>query len=231
MSVAWNGVTILMLGDPVPAKPGDNVYFFSQRKVYGIGEIVETARDVIVAENHSGVTSGKAYVQEPNDFGPLVDNGYHEDKIQRWVIAFQPAPYFFATGIDMDDLLASNEEAIKILRVFWRRSFIKFGYEENRAFKAAILREHRDCLLQRPEDGRIFECETSRSRSSSRPRISRYNSRLSDDKALYIEKTVTIITIVTTLQQADRTGAVSPFANWRKRRLPTCAMCVCLPGF
>ena len=162
MSVKWTQATVPTLGDLVTAEPGDNVYFFSSRKVYGIGELVEIARDVVVAENHSGVTNGKTYSQAPDDFGPLVDSGRVKDKVQRWVIAFRPSPYFFTTGIDMDDLLASNEEAIKILRVFWKRSFIKFGDAENRAFKAAILRRNRDCLQRRPANGRIFGCETSK---------------------------------------------------------------------
>ena len=168
MSVKWTQATVPTLSDLVTAEPGDNVYFFSSRKVYGIGEIVEIQNDVVVAENHSGATNGKAYVQAPKDFGPLVDDGHEEGKIQRWVIACQPAPFFFANGVNMDDLLASNEEAIKILRVFWKRSFIKFGDEENRAFKAAILRRNRDCLLQHPADGRIFECDTSKSLISIR---------------------------------------------------------------
>ena len=39
----------------------------------------------------------------------------------------------------MDEVLSSAPEKFKILRVFWKLSFIKFSDTENQAFKDIIL--------------------------------------------------------------------------------------------
>ena len=39
MNPKWSSATEATLGDYVTMRPGDNVYFFSKRKIYGIGKI------------------------------------------------------------------------------------------------------------------------------------------------------------------------------------------------
>lgn len=142
MNPAWGQAADGTLGDYVTMHAGDNIYFFSNRLVYGIGEIVDVVPGRCVTENFPGATS-KEYVRQEDFEGKcLVPTSSKEGRVGRWVIAFKPAPMFLGHGVDMDDLLASNPDAFRSLRVFWKRTFIKLDDEENEAFKAAILRRN-----------------------------------------------------------------------------------------
>ncbi|GMQ79339.1 MAG: hypothetical protein BMS9Abin02_1920 [Anaerolineae bacterium] len=56
----------------------------------------------------------------------------------------------------MDDVLSSNPAAFKMLRAFWKLSFIKFDDEENQAFRDIILKRNQHALANtRPTD--IFD--------------------------------------------------------------------------
>lgn len=140
MSPKWSAAAASTLGDYVTMRSGDNVYFFSNRKVYGIGKVVELGDGRCVTENFPGATSRQTVLWDdaaPNAIRKAVGgNG----RISRWIVAFDPDPFFFERGVDMDDLLSSNPSAFRSLRVFWKRSFIKLDDEENEAFKTAILR-------------------------------------------------------------------------------------------
>jgi len=147
MGLSWSLPTTATLGDYVTMKPGDNVYFFSKRSVYGIGEIVSIRPESVFWENRDGVTSGKSFSYESASLKPLMEESpalLQEGKVNRWVICFKPSPSFFQIGIDMDELLQSSPSSFKSLRTFWKRSFIKLDDEENRAFKASILRAQMD---------------------------------------------------------------------------------------
>ena len=160
MNPKWSMQTSATFADFATMKPGDNVYFFSKRKVFGIGEIVEIEPGKPFLDNFKGASRGEspesstellteyASATENQAAMPQADG---KKRIQRWIIAFKPAPYFFSEGVDMDDLLASNPFDFRSLRVFWKRSFIKFDEAENTAFKTALLRANRKCLhLQSP---------------------------------------------------------------------------------
>lgn len=140
MSPAWSNPTSGTLGDYVTMKAGDNVYFFSKRKIYGIGKIVDVEPGRCVTENFAGATSKKPVIWEDIAASAIMDGRDREGRIHRWIIAFEQDPFFFDKGIDMDDLLSSNPTAFRSLRVFWKRSFIKLDDEENEAFRAALLR-------------------------------------------------------------------------------------------
>lgn len=159
MKTSWSIATEGTLGDFISMKPGDNVYLFSKRIVYGIGEIIEIAPGLTVVENWPTSTSGEAFDYAVVDPDPVLSNqpNQAEEVIQRWIVAFRPSPYFFKTGIDMDDLLQSDPHAFRSLRVFWKRSFIKLDDEENLAFKAAILRKNLG-QLNADEEIDCFEC-------------------------------------------------------------------------
>jgi len=145
------------LADYLTMKSDDSVYFFIDRKIYGIGKLINIHSDckfsnypqACFAENFN-------YVEKKNEL--LWDEG--ELSIdQRWLCTFQPSPCFFINGIDMDDVLASNPSAFKMLRTFWRLSFIKFDDEENQAFKDAILRFNQDALHNPKENENIFKSD------------------------------------------------------------------------
>lgn len=139
MKPKWSTAAEATLGDYVTMKPGDDVYFFSNRMIYGVGKILDLGGGRCVVENFLGATTREAVVKQKIR-NPILQDNPSIEKIMRWVVAFEPAPMFFDYGIDMDDLLSSNPSAFKSLRVFWKRSFIKLDDEENLAFRSALMR-------------------------------------------------------------------------------------------
>ena len=142
----WRKEAEATFADFVTMKPGDHVYFFQQRVVYGVGELVAVGPDCKYC-NFPG-----ASVPEPVQYGEtrarlLVDHG-SASVDQRWLCTFRPAPHFFRRGVDMDDLLASNPMAFRILRANWKVSFIKFDPEEDQAFLDALLRANQHLIEQ-----------------------------------------------------------------------------------
>lgn len=128
------------LADYVSMKPGDNVYFFSERKIYGIGELVAVGPDCKYS-NFPGSSTCAAvdYADVRDDL--LVDSG--EDSVwYRWLCTFKASPYFFEEGIDTDEVLVYKPNTFKMLRAFWNVSFIKLGDEENESLKEILLLRH-----------------------------------------------------------------------------------------
>lgn len=161
MKAKWGPAHLSTLGDYMTMRPGDRVYFFSKRMVYGIGEIVALAPDAVVVENRDSVTRrGTLGVAGPDELLILDDPAPPDDeddrRVYRWVVAFQASPFMFTRGIDMDDLLTSNRSAFRSLRVFERRSFIELDDEEEVAFRTALLRRNAD-VLRDPSAGGVLE--------------------------------------------------------------------------
>src|SRR5437899_11769314 len=79
--------------DYVTMKPGDNIYFFIDRKIYGIGELVNVTEDCKFL-NFEG-----ACLPHPADYNSVKQHLlWDEGNIsadQRWVCTFQPSRYFF----------------------------------------------------------------------------------------------------------------------------------------
>lgn len=136
-------------------REGDNVYFFIDRKIYGIGTLININGDC-------------KFLNYPNANFPTVQN-YHEIQDQllldtgdensinmRFICTFIPYPVFFRNGIDMDEILSSSPSSFKILRAFWKLSFIKFSDEENQAFKNILLRRNINAI-NNPSDENTFE--------------------------------------------------------------------------
>lgn len=144
MNPAWGQASDATLGDYVTMRAGDNIYFFSKRMIYGIGEILDVEPGRCVTENFPGATSRQRVDWEKVAGSAIRPSSSRDSKIGRWIIAFKPAPRFFERGVDMDDMLSSNPDAFRSLRVFWKRTFIKLDDEENEAFKTAILRRNLD---------------------------------------------------------------------------------------
>lgn len=173
MNPSWNDTVASTLGDYITMCPGDSVYFFSNRTVYGIGELISVNEDTVAAESYRGATLKSRVDYAVINLDSFIDdpvievedrNHTKKHKVKRWTIMFKPSPHFFKTGIDMDDLLSSNPEAFKSLRVFERRSFIKLDPEEELAFRAAILRRNISALKQ-PDSSNTFKCHYESTRS------------------------------------------------------------------
>lgn len=117
---------------------GDNVYFFIKRKIYGIGKLININNEC----KHLNFPGADIPVTE--GFSSLKDkmilNKSSFNLANRFICTFDSAPHFFNNGIDMDDVLASNPEAFKMLRVLWKLSFIKIDDVENKALFDIILK-------------------------------------------------------------------------------------------
>lgn len=155
MNPSWHDTVASTLGDYVTLKEGDNVYFFRNRKVYGIGRVVLTA-STPVFENYPNATSScspdLSSIEDNTIAGtPIeyVENSRHElvPRSKRWGITFEGDPAFLPRTVDMDDLLSSDPRAFRNLRVMWQRSFIKLDDEENQALRALLLKRNIPHLL------------------------------------------------------------------------------------
>ncbi len=144
----WKGYQEATFADYATMKAGDNVYFFIDRKIYGIGELINISGDCKFSNFPllSSVDSPLAISCDEINGESLWSENVPKDKFQPWVCFFKPSPYFFTEGIDMDDVLVSNPDAFKMLRAFWKVSFIKFDSEENQALKSIILKFNQDYL-------------------------------------------------------------------------------------
>lgn len=56
----------------------------------------------------------------------------------------------------MDDVLSSNPAAFKMLRAFWKLSFIKFDDDENQAFRDILLKRNQGYLTDPSADDGVF---------------------------------------------------------------------------
>ncbi|AVX19227.1 hypothetical protein SAMN02745885_01719 [Carboxydocella sporoproducens DSM 16521] len=139
--------------DYATMKPGDNIYFFIDRKIYGIGELVNINGDC-------------KFLNYPDANKPLLPPYSELEKKllwnegqgsinQRWICVFKPSPYFFKEGIDMDDVLASNPPVFRMLRAFWKVSFIKVDDDENQALIDIFLRRNKN-ILTNPKSHECF---------------------------------------------------------------------------
>ncbi len=128
------------LADYMSMKPGDYVFFFCKRKYYGVGELISVGPDCKYCnypdssrlENHN-------YDEIQND--ALIDFG-EETPHYRWLCTFRGSPHFFENGLDADEILLYKPETFKMLRAFWRVSFIKLGDEESESLKEIFLLKH-----------------------------------------------------------------------------------------
>lgn len=122
------------LADYLGMKEGDNIFFFKNRKIYGIGELIDIAgkdcRFRIRPKNESGA--------------PLTEEKNPEE--HHFTCTFKPSPYFFRNGVDMDEVLRFNPEKIKALRFFSNMTFIKLDDIECEAIKNIIARKNEEYI-------------------------------------------------------------------------------------
>lgn len=150
----WKTYQESTFADYVTMKPGDNVYFFINRKIYGIGKLIEIEKDKAKDckfLNFPEANNPSIYEYTSIKGQLLWDEGQNSPQ-QRWICLFKPYPYFFKKGIDMDDVLISSPERFKMLRAFWKLSFIKIDDDENQALMDIILRKNKHFLKNPPSD-------------------------------------------------------------------------------
>ena len=118
---------------------GDNVYFLSDRRIYGVGKLVNVGIDCKYKNFlDANIFERKEKVVEADQ--PLMQLGPE----YRWLCLFEPDQQFFAEGVDMDEVLSYRPSAFRMLRAFQDVTFIKIDDEENRALKECIYLKNRD---------------------------------------------------------------------------------------
>jgi len=138
-------------------KKGDNVYFFFDRRIYGVGELTVVQGDCKFCNFPDACLPRKFDYQHVHPH-LLWDEG-ERSVGQRWLCVFKPSPYFFKTGLDMDDVLSSNPTAFKMLRVFWKVSFIKLDDRENQALKDVLLKVNQEALKNPLSGQNVFPAD------------------------------------------------------------------------
>ncbi|BDR78895.1 Uncharacterised protein [Clostridium tetani] len=130
--------------DYISMKPGDNIYFFIDRKIYGIGELIKIGQDCKYKNYTKALDpiNGNYNNQKDN----MIININEKNINNRVFCLFRPSPNFFQCGIDMDDVLSSNPSKFRMLRAFWKLSFIKIDNEENKALKDIILKRNEEFI-------------------------------------------------------------------------------------
>lgn len=128
------GPFIGTLADYLGMKSGDDIYFFTDRKIYGIGKLIDIA----------GIDCRFRVHSRKDEMEDLVET--RNPEIHQFVCTFIPAPYFFRTGVDMDEILMFSPEKIKSLRFFSKRSFMKLDDVESDAIKNIIARKNEQHL-------------------------------------------------------------------------------------
>lgn len=113
------------LADYMSMKPGDNIYFFCKRRYYGIGELISIGPDCKYCNYPR--SSARVNVQYEDISNDLLVNFGSQSPHYRWLCTFKGAPYFFEEGIDTDEILTYKPNTFKMLRAFWKVSFIKLS--------------------------------------------------------------------------------------------------------
>lgn len=146
-----NKVLASVFADFVSMKEGDNVYFLSKRKIYGVGKLKNIGADC----KYDNFPDASKLIPNCNVDTTNASNFLTTSTTQaRWVLFFEPETHFFAKGVDMDDVLQYKPSAFKMLRAFEKLSFIKIDDEENRALKEYIyiVNEREDTPEELPFD-------------------------------------------------------------------------------
>jgi len=146
--------------DFMTMKEGDNVYFFSNRKIYGIGELVSIngeCKFLNFPEADLPFTEKFTNLKKR-----MILNYSSENTKNRMLCTFKSSPYFFEQGVDMDEVLTSNPSSFKMLRAMSQVSFIKIDDIENKALSDVILKNNEQNIISSsnyfPESNNIHDC-------------------------------------------------------------------------
>lgn len=155
----WTTPAISTFGDYINMQAGENVYFFQDRMIYGVGVLTNLVEHVPTYDRDRHLFDCKFLNYPQANIPGLVNSTIYsaiKDKILldyndwgierefRWICTFKPSPYFFAKGVDMDEVLQSSMYKFDALPNFENLSFIKLDIEENEALKNIIIRKNKE---------------------------------------------------------------------------------------
>ncbi len=171
-SGSWRAHHEGTFADYATMQKGDHVYFFIKRRIYGVGRLVNVGGDCKFLNFPSAGKPERFSYRDVRE-QLMWDEGAVSVN-QRCICVFEPDPFFFKLGIDMDDVLSSNPSAFRMLRAFWKLSFIKFDDEENQAFRNIILKENQRVVTNSGGDEGIFEFDSMHPQIAGRLTSGRY---------------------------------------------------------
>ncbi len=140
----WDTAKEATFADYITMCPGDSVFFFNKRKVYGVGKLV-AIKGECKYKNYPEASDPKKYSYKSIKNELLWDMG-EDSRDCRWICTFVPDPCFFIDGVDMDDLLTSAPSHFRMLRAIQGVSFIKIDDEESKAIRDLIIYRNRENL-------------------------------------------------------------------------------------
>lgn len=129
--------------DYLSMNENDLVFFFIKRKIYGCGRLINIGDDCKYLN-----------YQNADDPSGDTDANYHDHLLQygtsqnRCFCLFEPAPFFFKDGVDMDEVLQNTACPFHSVRTLWKLSFIKLDDDESDALFGIILKHNENHLLR-----------------------------------------------------------------------------------
>lgn len=156
--------------DYATIRAGDSIFFFSRRKIYGIGKAVEVGGDC------KYLNFPDASLPEVPDYEstrPLMlrDEG-SESLAQRWLCLFEPAPAVFMNGVDIDDVLSSDPRAFRALRAMQSVTFARMDDAETQALSDVILRANERGIREGKLGKASFKDESAATHADIAARVS-----------------------------------------------------------
>jgi len=138
----WSDAMLATFADYLTMSPGDRVFFFKDRLIYGVGEVVGDAGALLNYPH-----SAEPHPPEPREEDALLSTvGWKRIRV---AIPFSPSPAFFKVGIDMDEILSSRGAGESWSLRFWEGvSFRQLGPKETGSLVEAFLRR----FYGRPND-------------------------------------------------------------------------------
>lgn len=154
---SWSVAAELTLADYLTMRPGDLIFFFRERTLYGVGRLLALRHGTPTAAlaNYPGASLPHAH--PPEDRTQLLYRQHREEDM-RWLVFFRPDPAFFTRGLDMDEVLQGDMRGVvRGLRVFEKRSFIQVENDEAQVMADLLLRRNADIVSNLAcADGHVF---------------------------------------------------------------------------
>ena len=160
-SSKWSKNKLSVFTDYLSMRPGDYIFFFTDRKIYGVGKLVNIENGC-VHWSYNGANKPILYSESSIAKTKLFDIITPDN---RCVCFFEPLKYF-PKAIDMDEALTSYPNSFKALRVIQKRSFIKMDDEEAQALFSVLSRNNQTTAENELKDWIPPEFDDSKHKSA-----------------------------------------------------------------
>ncbi len=143
----WTPAVEYTLADYLSMRSGELIFFFRRRLIYGVGRLLGFQvgdEEVVAFENFPGSTLYETDPPEDHTRYLWTEDG---EELLRWVVFFEPCPFFFRSGLDMDEVLQSDVKHVaRTLPAFGGVSFAKMEDDEAQLILDLLLRQNEPYL-------------------------------------------------------------------------------------